>query len=49
LPVREEANDRGFLEHFRGENSEAMVSVSAAGARFLADRRLIISTGRDEQ
>jgi hypothetical protein len=47
LPVWEEADDRGFLEHHRRENSEAMVSVSATGARFLADRRQVIYPSRE--
>ena len=41
LPVWEDANERGFIErHLQG--SEAMVSVSALGARFLAERRHVI-------
>jgi hypothetical protein len=41
LPVWEDANERGFIErHVQG--SEAMVSVSALGAKFLAERRHII-------
>jgi hypothetical protein len=48
LPVWEEANDRGFIEHHRRETSEAMVSVSAAGAKLLADRRQIIYPRREE-
>jgi hypothetical protein len=39
LPVWEEANDRGFIEHHHGQSSEEMISVSAAGAAFLAERR----------
>jgi hypothetical protein len=49
LPVWEEANDRDFLEHHRSHNSEAMVSLSAVGAKFLADRRRIIYPNRYEQ
>jgi hypothetical protein len=41
LPVREEANERGFIEYHRLQGSEAMVSVSALGARFLAERRQV--------
>jgi hypothetical protein len=40
LPVWEDANERGFIaRHLQG--SEAMVSVSALGAKFLAERRRI--------
>ena len=49
LPVWEEANDRGFIERRRGQSSEAMVCVSAVGAKFLADRRLIIYSREEEQ
>src|SRR3989440_1180315 len=49
LPVWEEANDRGFLVQHRPLNSEALVSVSAVGAKFLADRRQIIFPNRDRQ
>src|SRR6516225_3477146 len=49
LPVWEEANDRGFLEYHRSHNSEALVSVSAVGAKFLADRRRSIDADRNEQ
>jgi hypothetical protein len=38
LPVWEEANERGFVER-HSEGSEAMVSVSSLGAKFLAERR----------
>jgi hypothetical protein len=38
LPVWEEANERGFLER-RAQGSEEMISVSALGAKFLAERR----------
>jgi hypothetical protein len=39
LPVWEEANERGFIEHHLSQGSEAMVSVSALGAKFLAEHR----------
>lgn len=39
LPVWEEAHERGFLEHHYSQGSEALVSVSARGAKFLAARR----------
>ena len=39
LPVWEEANDRGFIERHQPRGSEALVSVSALGAKFLAERR----------
>jgi hypothetical protein len=38
LPVWEEANERGFIERHHSEGSEAVVSVSAKGAKFLAER-----------
>ena len=38
LPVWEEANERGFIER-HWLRSEAMISVSALGARVLAERR----------
>ena len=41
LPVWEEANNRGFIEHHRGPSMEEMISVSALGAKFLAERRQI--------
>ncbi len=37
LPVWEEANERGFIEHHCPPGSEAMVTVSVLGARFLAE------------
>lgn len=41
LPVWEDANERGFIErHWQG--SEEMVSVSALGAKLLAERRHIL-------
>ena len=41
LPVWEEANERGFIEYHHSQGSEAVVSVSAVGAKFLAERREI--------
>jgi hypothetical protein len=48
LPVWEEAHDRCFIEHSRWESSEPMVSVSAVGVKFLADRRRRTNPGRPE-
>jgi hypothetical protein len=49
LPVWEEANERGFIEYHHSPGSEAMVSLSALGATFLAERRrLTYAPGRDE-
>jgi hypothetical protein len=42
LPVWEDANERGFIEHGL-QGTETMVSVSALGAKFLAERRRIIA------
>jgi hypothetical protein len=39
LPVWEDANERGFIEHHRSPGLEAMVHVSALGMKFLAERR----------
>jgi len=39
LPVWEEANARGFIEHRHDSGSIAMVSLSAAGRRHLAHKR----------
>ena len=39
LPVWEEAHARGFLEHHHSPGSEAMISVSAKGAKHLAEHR----------
>ena len=47
LPVWEDANDRGFIER-QSENAEAMVSVSALGAKFLAERRHIVLDSRGD-
>ena len=48
LPVWEEANERGFIEYHHSRGSEAMVSVSALGAKFLAEgRRIIHEHSRD--
>ena len=41
LPVWEEANERGFIEHHYSQGSEAVVSVSTQGAKFLAEHRQI--------
>lgn len=38
LPVWEEANLRGYLEHHAAQGTQAMVSVSPAGRRFLSTR-----------
>jgi hypothetical protein len=46
LPVWEEANDRGFIEQHHPPGSEAVVAVSARGARFLAERRPSVREGR---
>lgn len=42
LPIWEEANERGLLEYHHSQGLEALVSVSALGTRFLAERRQII-------
>ena len=39
LPVWEEANARGYLEHSHPPGSEARVAVSARGRQQLAQRR----------
>lgn len=39
LPVWEDANERGYIEHRHVQGKEAMVSVSALGAKALAERR----------
>jgi hypothetical protein len=39
LPVWEDANARGYVEHHHAQGAEAMVSVSAAGRKLLAERR----------
>ena len=47
LPVWGDANERGFIaRHLQG--SEAMVSVSALGAKFLAERRHIFLDSRGD-
>jgi hypothetical protein len=46
LPVWEEANERGFIERRHSRGSEAMVSVSVLGAKFLAEHR---GRGGDER
>jgi hypothetical protein len=43
LPVWEEARARGFIEHHHAQGAEAVVSVSALGAKFLAEHRQIIN------
>jgi hypothetical protein len=46
LPDWEEANDRGFIErHWQG--SESLVSVSALGAKVLAERRHVVVDASD--
>ncbi len=45
LPVWEEANERGFIERHHAPGTEAMVSVSPLGAKFLAERRRTLSFG----
>lgn len=42
LTVWEDANERGFIE-LELQGAETMVSVSALGAKFLAEHRKIIS------
>jgi len=39
LPVWEDANDRGFIEHHHVQGKEATVSVSAKGRRYVAEHR----------
>lgn len=39
LPVWEEANDRGFVEHYRDPERGALVSVTTLGKQFLHTRR----------
>jgi hypothetical protein len=39
LPVWEDANDRGFIEHCHAQGAQVTVAVSAAGRKFLAARR----------
>jgi len=39
LPVWEEANARGFVDHHHSPGSPAMISVSVSGAEHLAGRR----------
>lgn len=38
LPVWEDANDRGYIEHRHEPGREAMVAVSARGREHLAER-----------
>jgi hypothetical protein len=42
LPVWEEANERGLIEHDHAPGSVAMVSLSARGVQFLAERRRVV-------
>jgi hypothetical protein len=39
LPVWEDANVRGYIEHQHTQGTQAMVAVSAKGRQFLAERR----------
>lgn len=39
LPVWEEANDRGLLDHRHAQGGQATVSVSALGRKLLAERK----------
>ena len=39
LPVWEEADARGFIEHREGAGGDPMVRVTEAGMDFLGDRR----------
>jgi hypothetical protein len=39
LPVWEDANERGYIEHQHAQGTQAMVAVSAKGRQFLAERR----------
>ena len=39
LPVWEEAQERGFIEHHHSPGSEAIVCVSSAGTKHLAEHR----------
>ena len=45
LPVWEEANERGFLERHHSPGTEAVVSVTALGAKFLAEQRQVVWEG----
>jgi hypothetical protein len=42
LPVWEEANERGLLEHHHLPGLETMISVSSAGRWLLAERRHVM-------
>jgi hypothetical protein len=46
LPVWEDANERGLLEYHRSEGSQTLVSVSALGAKYLAQRGQVTSEPR---
>src|SRR5947209_19241916 len=49
LPVWEDANERGLLAYHGSGGTGVMVSVSALGAKYLAERRHIVSEPhRDE-
>ena len=45
LAVWEEAHARGFIERRQSESTEAVVSVSALGAKFLAEQRQVRNEG----
>jgi D-3-phosphoglycerate dehydrogenase len=45
LPVWEEANERGFIEHRHSPESEATVCLSASGMKHLAEHRQRDATG----
>jgi hypothetical protein len=47
LPVWEDANDRGFIA-CQSRGAETMVSVSALGEKFLAERRQIVFDSRGD-
>ena len=42
LPVWEEANDRGFIEHRHEAGRGTFVSVSASGAKHLRENRQLV-------
>jgi hypothetical protein len=48
LPVWEEANERGFIEHHHSPGSEALISVSALGAKHLAERRQFLDACQEQ-
>jgi len=47
LPVWEDANERGFVER-HSVGAEAMVRVSALGAKFLAEQRQMVKDSSGE-